>query len=966
MLLSRKLSFLAFAGIFLTCEDLVRYLLSSEDLQKQKENTLFNSYLMDIFKEIIDWSKRRHPWEALALRKLWSGTLDGAGKNEILELLKSDSDTQSDALTEADLPKTTVKGEEVILKAMYDLENVNALTEDAALRFAARGVTITYGACGSGKTSTSRVLKRAGRARGTQEILHNIHDTEGPTGPAKATFLVSDSTGADKPIDWEDGTSGAEEMQKIAVFDAQSARIYVDGKEPILMPYGLDVFPKLGELATELKEGLSTELKACEPPALPIAVASLSDEHEAGKLVKDIVSLKGSEAPEKFNPLKDRFDKLKTLSETEESRLSQLRKSLALDPTKLAVKKERLLTRVKKFYMATVKANSLLSTAQFDYVGRLLKAAYDFKRAAEIASREMLENQPLPGVDSNEWTALYQAAREFSGVAYPGMDFPVTGEDKLCVLCMQPLSEDACKRFAAFDKHVEQTAKKKSEAYFKGYDVACSHYDKLGHEFQTNDTELIADIEEVKPGLGEQIEDYFRLVREGVSAVSIANAKGEWSTLSPIVSGLSADLIQLMSLLGSEVVELKKASDPDAQKKLEEECVKLEARKLLLDHETAIKSHIEGLKKCAVVRSAIRKISTRGISEKGRELTTEAVTTELKKAFGDELDRLGVGYLREKVNMDDYPSAGKVYQQLKVSGKGAGNFMVSDVLSDGEQRMVALASFLAELNTGKQTCGIVFDDPVSSVHHRWRQAIAKRLVEEGRNRQVMIFTHDVVFLMELLDAQREVGDVAVYQQLLEARGGRIGICEQGKMPWEYKSATERIPDLEDDLKILLKLNDDGNADYPRKVKEFYGRMRETWERSVELNLFCGVVTRFKEAVNTKELRYVSVEKEDVDEVNSGMTICSRWGAHDAPIPRMSEARTPEQCTKDLEDLKSHIDKLEKRKAQVEKERGKMDAPPKPEVVTVLKSKANKRKGLNKLRVTVKYILKTPVPHWQKK
>ena len=40
---------------------------------------------------------------------------------------------------------------------------------------------------------------------------------------------------------------------------------------------------------------------------------------------------------------------------------------------------------------------------------------------------------------------------------------------------------------------------------------------------------------------------------------------------------------------------------------------------------------------------------------------------------------------------------------------------------------------------------IVFDDPVLSLDHRWRKRVAKRLVEETKNRQVIVLTHDLVF-----------------------------------------------------------------------------------------------------------------------------------------------------------------------------------------------------------------------------
>ncbi len=63
--------------------------------------------------------------------------------------------------------------------------------------------------------------------------------------------------------------------------------------------------------------------------------------------------------------------------------------------------------------------------------------------------------------------------------------------------------------------------------------------------------------------------------------------------------------------------------------------------------------------------------------------------------------------------------------------------------------MCALAYFFAELHQSGSSSGIVFGDPVSSLDHYHRTAVAKRIVEESAVRQVIVFTHDAVFFGEL-------------------------------------------------------------------------------------------------------------------------------------------------------------------------------------------------------------------------
>ncbi|MGA4814767.1 hypothetical protein ACPA9J_02630 [Pseudomonas aeruginosa] len=48
--------------------------------------------------------------------------------------------------------------------------------------------------------------------------------------------------------------------------------------------------------------------------------------------------------------------------------------------------------------------------------------------------------------------------------------------------------------------------------------------------------------------------------------------------------------------------------------------------------------------------------------------------------------------------------------------------------------------------------GVVFDDPVTSMDHVRKEAIAQRLVDEAAKRQVIVFTHDILFTNYLATA----------------------------------------------------------------------------------------------------------------------------------------------------------------------------------------------------------------------
>merc|ERR1711974_303229 len=73
------------------------------------------------------------------------------------------------------------------------------------------------------------------------------------------------------------------------------------------------------------------------------------------------------------------------------------------------------------------------------------------------------------------------------------------------------------------------------------------------------------------------------------------------------------------------------------------------------------------------------------------------------------------------------------------------NHDINKVLSEGEQKTIALCEFLTELQLDTTVAPVVFDDPVNSLDHLIIQDVAKRLVDLSKDRQVIVFTHNVIF-----------------------------------------------------------------------------------------------------------------------------------------------------------------------------------------------------------------------------
>jgi ABC-type multidrug transport system ATPase subunit len=181
---------------------------------------------------------------------------------------------------------------------------------------------------------------------------------------------------------------------------------------------------------------------------------------------------------------------------------------------------------------------------------------------------------------------------------------------------------------------------------------------------------------------------------------------------------------------------------------------------------------------------------------------------------------------------------------------------VHDVLSEGEQTCVALASYLTELANASHTSALVFDDPVSSLDHRWRSKVAKRLAKEAVVRQVIIFTHDMIFVNDLAQLASEQNTPIALAHLTRGQDV-VGIVNKD-LPWTASSIRDRIDKLEKAAREASKLfgkNDDEG--YKAEVTSIYSRLRATWERALEDIVFANVLIRHRDYIDTKNLKRVT-------------------------------------------------------------------------------------------------------------
>lgn len=439
-----------------------------------------------------------------------------------------------------------------------------------------------------------------------------------------------------------------------------------------------------------------------------------------------------------------------------------------------------------------------------------------------------------------------------------------------CPLCQQTLAEAGAKRLLKFGAFIQQEAEKAmqerkaalAEIYkpFRKYVLTLCLDEVTRGEITALDATLATDIQAFEKALTDHQQ-----------AVITAADSDNWAEVEKDIPSPAVHLKALADRLNTEAETLEKASDEKARAALVKIHAELDARFRLEPVKDAVVNAVNRLIHRERLTSCLGAVKTHSISLKSTELAEKVVSSDLAAALNAEFKALGVQSL--SVSLKSRGDKGKAVHKLKLELPQARN--PGDILSEGEQRAVALASFLAEIGLGGGRGGIVFDDPVSSLDHRRREHVASRLAEEATKRQVIVFTHDIYFLNILVEGARKVG-VPFVTQSLEKRATGYGVPNPD-LPFEGMNVTRRIGWLKNQQQAIAKIFKAGDEpEHRRLTSEAYKMLRITWERAVEEVLLRQTVLRFRKGIETQRLAGVVVEDTDYAAIDAGMSKCSNY------------------------------------------------------------------------------------------
>lgn len=725
--------------------------------------------------------------------------------------------------------------EKFYLKRLGNIENVNRLTSGQEILFN-EGITIFFGENASGKSGYVRILKKLAAARSQEEILPDVTKQTSSSSPkASISYSTGDNT---RDLSWS-GESGIPPFNRLNIFDNRSLVYHVDNDLTyVITPRELSLFKVTHEAVDSIKIRLESLVNDKKPRSNPF---SIHFQRDSG-IYSKIESLGAS------TDLKE-LEELSKVNQDEEDLVPRLKDQIeALRPQVVSSKLEVAESRKTLLQQGINLANIVNSFDFIDYNQLISSLRIARERYVEATEKAFIGHN-VPRFLSESWKKFIDAGNQYMLEGY-GENYPKHGDT--CIYCHQPLELAAIDLLSKYNNYCNDALKTdviRIEANIQSL-FSILNYSDLEVYYKTiqrkmeNDQSQNRDILELK----------LKLV-DGYKAV--LNQYKEFSNIDPVEITKDAIRVRELSqklLFETETIieDLKKrgeernASLTQAVSKLKN----IESRLVLNQFFQPIKIFVEDAK---WVNRAENVIST--FSGLLRSLTAQTkIASEdlLNKNFLELFEKESIALKAPTVKLDFPGQKGQAARRKSLSPR----HKLSDILSEGEQKVIAIADFLAETSIRRNSSPIIFDDPVNSLDYKRMNHIVERIHQLSYTQQVIVFTHNIWFAAALL-AQYEKSnkEKCTYYDIAES-GGQPGFIRSGTHPrWDTTNIIK--------AKVNRMLQDASGLSGESQqalVESIYDVVRGWCEVVVEQELFCKVTQRYSPHVAMTQLSDIKVDK----------------------------------------------------------------------------------------------------------
>lgn len=696
------------------------------------------------------------------------------------------------------------------LETIGPFHGFKRLGDSLAASFPKR-VSIVFGANGSGKSSLCDALQILASNDAPKRPLHDVRATTAPS-PSFDFKFTSDAT----IQNWSSPGSYGSRASALKYFDSGVAVHNIKnsvqpGRIIELAPFKLDVFGTAKKHCEELRAELqrmqneNAALLAGAENQVRTKFATFAGTALATLSSQDTATLKAQiESSETYTRDGELEAKLKKKAELEKATSEEGLKLLKGEVSAL----KALDGEIHPILIASETLIEIDPVVQ----ARTLK-----EKEGEL---EVLAKALIPtGANLEKLMALIRPANEVCNLHSP--------EPKVCPLCKQALEVNELELFKQY-----------ADLLTGELDVAIAQLRKVIETADKN-LKVVADSvpdnwakdSVLPPERIEPIKSIGKVIKERFKKGNLIDRAGEAAaaSLRALVDEVSRSIEEK-----EELIENARKDRDELLRQLSEvstDCQALLYRKEIAENINLIREAYRRSQNADYWDSTLPTFATvlRKITSTAKKAHKELVVEDFKARLNDEYLALAEREMSAfGVELKDVGGDGAVTVDHHVAGQ-----KIEAVLSEGEQRIHALALFFAEL----ETCGqqvIVFDDPISSFDYNYIGNYSNRLrdfIQKYPVRQVVVLTHNWEFFVQIQTTMNRAGlngHTAVY------------VLESCVALEEY---SESIDDLKSGIDTILAISGEPTKDQKESMA---GKMRRLIEAVVNTHVFNKQRHQFKQ------------------------------------------------------------------------------------------------------------------------
>ncbi len=788
---------------------------------------------------LVDWANQQDGWvrsivaEVLATRRSVSEEALGAVRNQYLvEKQLAEGKAPSIATLGAD-GASGDSTEPLALTYLRGCDGVNALATGQDITFNPR-MTVLFGENAAGKTGYVRVLKLLANVRSAEPIIRDIHRPSAPSTPEALVGFKVGSTEDELP--WR-GERGVTPFTRMTVFDSPAVALHLeDNVTYVYTPADLALFGYVHAAIEAVRTLLQRDMNDRLPKQNPFLTAFA----RGTGVYPRIEGLSGS------TNLAD-LETLAAVSDEERTELDALKTSVEALSSASGAQTEMLRGR------ATVMRNLItVGNALVAFDASAFSEAVETEASARTTQTEaaaaVFGGGQLPDELRPAWQQFVEAGEQYL-VASNRTGYPET--DDICIYCQQALGDAArtlLRSYRSYASGVAAAALRTATERVTSFQQSI-----LGAEVSA----AIEGLRATLPGLSdaEMVPDWVSggqaLLTRAETVHSAVQRRG--AVAAPEGADASAALIPRLTVALQEAETAIQGLEGDAterQRLLGEQRTKvsqLEARLRLSQLMPDIRKYVDDAAWADRLRTLLGRFQAllTGLTTVSKLASEDVLNHDFERMFYEECKALRA----PTVTLDFPGRRGQAARRKSVTR----DHSLDKILSEGEQKVIAIADFLAEASLRTGSAPIVFDDPVDSFDYRRVEEIARRIATLSAQHQVIVFTHDIVFTAELLaEFERRTADCLYYQVV--ADGGHKGIVSRAAHP-----RLDSLASVRGRINAAIQDAESGpDEDRQHRIDSAYSEVRAWCEIVVETRLLNKVTQRYKPNVAMQNLSDIKV------------------------------------------------------------------------------------------------------------